>query len=256
MTDPSIALQLYTVRELTAKDFPGTLSRLAEQGYSAVELAGYSGLAVRDLRAALDANGLQAVGAHVPYPAFETRLDEALAELHTLGCGYATLPWLSEELRPTSAEQVRRLAATFDRWAERCRTAGVRFGYHNHAFEFAPLDGSTVFNLLADLTDPDLVDLELDVYWAAYAGVDPIALIERYPGRMPLLHLKDMAAGEGRSDAAVGEGTLPWARLLAAARVAGTRWYIIEQDHPRDALADVATSLHNVKRLFATVDVG
>ncbi len=253
MRADQIALQLYTVREHTARDFIGTLERLAGFGYRAVELAGYGGLAPRDLRAALDRLGLRAVAAHVRYDDFDTRLEGVVDELHALGCESAVVPSAPPERRG-GADEARRLAETFNRWGGRCRAAGLRFGYHNHGFEFAPLDdrgtdGTTMFDLLVAETDPALVDLELDVYWAQHAGVDPVALIGRLAGRVPLLHVKDMAADAEHSDAPVGEGVLPWADILAAGDAAGARWYIVEQDHPRSPLEDVERSLRNLERM-------
>ena len=248
----TIALQLYTLREETARDFLGTLRRVAEIGYRAVEFAGYGTVPVPDLRAALDEYGLRAMGAHVPLLAFETRLTDVLADLRRLGCAYAVVPILPEERRPDAA-QAGALADAFNRFGAACRAEGIAFAYHNHAFEFAPLpggaDGQSLFDVLVAETDPTLVAFELDVYWAAFAGLDPLALIQRHAGRVPLLHLKDMAPDPGRADLPVGDGTLPWPDILAAGSAAGARWYTVEQDHPRDAFADVERSLRNLERL-------
>ena len=251
MRTDQIALQLYTVREEAARDFLGTLRRVAELGYRAVEFAGYGGIPATELRARLDEYGLRAPGAHVPFADFAERMEPTLADLRTLGCEFAVVPSLPRESRESPA-QIRRAAALFERWGDACRATGLRFGYHNHAFEFSPLDEGgrsvTPFEILA-ATDPALVALELDVYWAQHAGVDPVDLIQRHGGRVPLLHVKDMADDADRADVPVGEGTLPWPRILAAAAAAGTRWYVVEQDHPRDALDDVRRSLRNLEQL-------
>jgi sugar phosphate isomerase/epimerase len=115
----------------------------------------------------------------------------------------------------------------------------------------AELDGSTMLDQLAAATDPTLVGLELDLYWARFGGGDPRALIQRYAGRVPLLHIKDMSADEPRRDVPVGDGILPWPRLLTAGRAAGAEWYIIEQDNPQQPLADVERSLRNLEGLLA-----
>ena len=104
-------------------------------------------------------------------------------------------------------------------------------------------------NEILAATDPALVALELDVYWAQHAGADPVDLIQRHRSRVPLLHVKDMAGDADRADVPAGEGTLPWPRILEAAATAGTLWYIVEQDHPRDALDDVRRSLRNLEQL-------
>ena len=253
MNPQQVALQLYTVRAETARDFLGTLGRVAEIGYRAVELAGFGGLPVAELRAALDRLGLRAMGAHVPLADFEARLPTVLAELSELGCGYAVVPWLPEERRdPARAHE---LAATLNRLGAACRDAGLGFAYHNHAFEFEPPAGDgnrrTLFELLATETDPALVAFELDAYWAAYAGHDPVELLRRHAGRVPLLHLKDMTPAPDKADAPVGEGTLPWPQILAAASEAGVEWGIVEQDHPRDPLGDSGRALRNLERLVS-----
>lgn len=244
-----IALQLYTVRDRTADDFVGTLRAVAEVGYRAVELAGFGGLSVADLRRTLDDCGLQAMAAHVPYLQFVERADGVCADLQQLGCSYAVVPSLPQEYR-TDTALLQEAAANFNRWGAIAHEAGLRFAYHNHAFEFASLAaGGTPFALLQQQTDPALVAFEVDLFWAQVGGVDPAALVRQLAGRAPLLHVKDMAAGADQQDTPVGTGVLPWPDLLAAGRAVGAAWYIVEQDYPNDSLADVRTSLRNLEQL-------
>jgi sugar phosphate isomerase/epimerase len=154
------------------------------------------------------------------------------------------------EDRRREADQVRQLATLFNSYGAICRDAGLRFAYHNHNFEFMPLDGGTMFDILVQDTDPALVGFELDVYWTQYAGVDPVATIKRLAGRVPLLHAKDMSEGEPRTDAPVGEGILPWGDIISASEAAGVEYYIVEQDHPRNPLRDTAQSLQNLRHLL------
>ena len=242
-----IALQMYTVREHARRDMQGTLRRLAEMGYRAVEFAGYGGVAAPDLREALDEQNLRAAGAHLPFEEW-TEPERVLADLHALGCPHAVVPMMPPEHRESEAA-VARFAEELNRLGEACEGEGVRFSYHNHNFEFAPLGETTAWDVLVRETDPRLVGLELDVYWTRYAGVDPEPLIPALADRISLLHLKDMAPNEERSDAPVGEGTMPWDGLLAVADAAGVEWYIVEQDHPRDALEDIRRSLRNLERM-------
>ncbi|MCC6790699.1 MAG: TIM barrel protein, partial [Thermomicrobiales bacterium] len=149
MTEP-IALQLYTVREEAKSDFLGTLVKLAEAGFTAVEFAGYWGVAAPDLRKELDALGLKAAGAHVGYKLWDENLQGTIDDLLTLGITHATIPWLEPAMRPTTADQVKALAATFNAWGEAAKAAGIRLGYHNHDFEFNTVeDGRTVYDVLA-----------------------------------------------------------------------------------------------------------
>lgn len=247
---PTLALQLYTVRAETAKDMLGTLARVAGMGYQAVEFAGDGGVPVAELRAALDGHGLRTVGCHVKLTDWEERQDEALAEVAALGGRYALIPWVPEERR-SGLEAAQRLAADLNRWGAAAQAAGLGFGYHHHNFEFVPLPGAgggrALFDVIVEETDPALVKLELDVYWAVHAGQDPIALLRRLGERAPLLHLKDMAAGPDKADRPVGEGTIDWPAVLAAAPHAEA--LIVEQDNPADPLADSERALRNLERL-------
>ena len=248
-----IALQLYTLRAALSSDFLGTLRQVAAIGYRAVEFAGFGGLPISEVRATLDEIGLRAMGAHLPLAAFEERLEAALDELAHLGCDYVVIPILPEERRRTAAE-LQRTAADLNRYGAACQAAGMTFAYHNHAMEFAPLpgdDGRTMYDILLAETDPTLVMFELDAYWAIDGGVDPMALLSQLSGRVPLLHVKDLApegtpvtpGGKPPVDAPPGDGTLPWPNLIQAAAAAGSRWYIVEQDFPKDPLADAERGL-------------
>ncbi len=243
-----IALQLYTVRERTAQDFIGTLRQLADMGYRTLEFAGYGDTPVTELRSAMEEFGLRAISAHVPFIQLENSPQQMIEDLHILGCKHAVVPGIPEERRST-VEQVRGLADTFNGLGQTCHDEGLQFGYHNHAHEFEPLDGSTMFELIAENTDPALVNLELDLFWAQYGGTDPIGLMRKYAGRMPLLHCKDMLDDTEHSDAPVGAGILPYQDYLRLGSEIGVEWYIVEQDHPRNAMEDVRTSLRNLEGL-------
>jgi sugar phosphate isomerase/epimerase len=248
MRQDQISLQLYTVRDETARDMPATLRRISEIGYPAVEFAGFGGLSAEDLRNILDDFGLRASGAHVPFDSWETDPESVITDMHTLDCAHAILPMVPPQYRSDEVE-VARLAGSLNRWGELCRQEGVTFSYHNHDFEFAPLGGTTMWDVLVRETDPGLVYLELDLYWVRFGGADPEPLLSDLGDRIPLLHLKDMASDEHRSDLPVGEGTMPWNTLLEAADAAGVQWYVAEQDNPRDALEDVRTSLQHLQEL-------
>lgn len=235
-----IALQLYTVRDETSRDMVGTLQKLAAMGYRAFEFAGFGNSDVREVRAALDDLGARATSAHIALDRFENSLSDVVVEMHTLGVDYAVVPWMPQERR-MDAEGIRRLAGEFNSWAEKLRGEDLGFAYHNHDFEFASLDGTNIFNILVATTDPGLVKLELDVYWVRFAGRESLEIIESNTGRIPLLHIKDMAPD--RDMAVVGEGITAWKEILGAGAKAGTEWYVIEHDHPKDALNDVERAL-------------
>lgn len=243
-----IALQLYTLRDYARQDLPGTLRRLSEAGYRAVELAGYYNHTPAQLRKLLADYGLTSISAHISLNEFESNPTQVLEGLQTLGCTYAVVPSIPQERRQTHG-QFEQLADTLNHLGELSQEAGLKFAYHNHAFEFSPVENTLLWEALVSRTDPRLVSLELDLYWVSFAGFDPLEILQSYPGRFPLLHVKDMAATEKREDLAVGEGKLPWSRLLPAARAAGAQWYIVEMDHPRDAFKEIISGFEYLKNL-------
>jgi sugar phosphate isomerase/epimerase len=246
MREDQISLQLYTVREEVSRDMPGTLRRISEIGYPAVEFAGYGGLSPVNLRRLIDDLGLRASGAHVPFDSWQNHPETVIEDMHALNCTHAIVPIAPPEHREDEAS-VTRLAEGFNRWGELCRQFGITFSYHNHAFEFAPMGETTMWDVLIRETDPDLVHLELDLYWVRYGGADPETVLRDLGDRISLVHMKDMAPDEQRSDLPVGEGTMPWPELLNTADAAGVEWYVAEQDNPRDALEDVRTSLRHLR---------
>lgn len=251
MRRDQIALQMYTVREDAGQDFVGTLKKVAEMGYPAVEFAGFGGMTAADLRAKLDEFELKAPSAHVAYVSLLEDAAAACADLHTLGTEYAVVPFIGNEHR-TSVDAARRFAASLNTIAKTVTGEGLRFAYHNHDFEFRPLPdggGKTMWDILQEETDPATVALELDIYWVTYGGGDALATLKANPVRYPLLHFKDMqGAGQDLRDAPVGEGTVDWGPYLAASE--GTsHWFIVEQDTPDDPFADIERSLREMEKL-------
>ena len=247
MNTDAVALQLYTVRDETAQDFAGTLRRVAALGYKAVEFAGYGGLSAAQQRDLLAETGLTAASTHVGLDILAHTPDDAIAYCKAIDCRYLVLPGLPNERR--NPEALRALAPRLDDLGRRCQEQGITFGYHNHDWEFAGhADGTALLDLLLDATDPALVALELDAYWVSYAGADPVAYLQRRTDRVPLVHLKDMTPE--RTFAEVGDGTLDMGAIIAAARAAGARWYIVENDAPTIPSLDSARrSLTNLQAM-------
>jgi sugar phosphate isomerase/epimerase len=147
-----------------------------------------------------------------------------------------------------TATAVRAFASELGVHARRMAEDGIALGYHNHDFEFATLEGSTIWDtLLASL--PPEIELELDVYWASVGGRDPVTEIGAIADRVRLLHVKDRASGPTPHDAPVGEGTLPIPAIVEAADAAGAEWFVVEQDEPAEPLANIATSLRYLETL-------
>ncbi len=238
MHTDQIALQLYTVRRLATDDLPRTLAAVAAAGYRSVEVAGLPPTDAADLARLLDDAGLSAVAAHESIEALRRDWEAVADRLAAIDCTRAIVPWLPEEERQT-VDGVRRFAGDLAEFGGHLGGRGIRLGYHNHAFEFAPLEATTVWAVLLETLPPE-IEIELDVYWAAIGGRDPVAEIEATAGRVRLLHMKDRARGPDPHDEPPGAGDLPFPAIVAAGRAAGVEWYIVEQDEPRDALADIA----------------
>ena len=236
-----IGVQLYTVRSLMADDVAATLDAVAAIGYREVEFAGYFGHAPAEIRRWLDAAGLAAPAAHVGLGELEgAGLDASVESAHTVGHQWLVLPSIPGDLQ--TADGYRQVADLLNRAGAAVAEANLRIGYHNHAFEFEAVGagGETGYDLLLEHLDPAFVDLEIDFYWSAAAGVDSAALLRAHPGRFPLCHVKDLTA-DGRM-AAVGAGEIDWGELFTLSDTAGLSHFIVEHDQPDDPLASVEAS--------------
>jgi sugar phosphate isomerase/epimerase len=238
MRPDQLAVQLYTVRDLAARDLAGTLGAVSAAGFAAVELAGLPPTPVEELRDLLAGVGLAPMASHEPIEALRADLDGVLRWMQTLGCPRIVVPWLPEVDRATP-DAARRVTRELSGIAATCADHGVGLGYHNHDFEFAPLDGTTLWAILLDELAPE-VAIELDVYWATIGGRDPVEAMAEAGDRLALLHMKDMAAGPERRDVAPGDGVLPWTDIAAAGTRLGVEWYVVEEDNPRDAIDEIA----------------
>ncbi len=242
-----VALQLYTVRDDAAKDFVGTIGKVAEIGYSGVELAGHGGLTPHALKSLLDDHGLAAVGSHIGIDVLETDLPRVIDENLTLGNSHLVVPYLSTERRQ-GAEGYRQTAAKLNEIGATVQSYGLTLAYHNHAFEFEPLENGEIgLDILLQNTDAALVKSEVDTYWVLVGGQDPVAFMKKYSGRVPLLHIKDRNIEDG-SFAEVGTGNLPLDAIVEAAPGVGAIWLIVEQDTcKRPPLDAVRISFDNMR---------
>lgn len=244
----AIGLQLYTVRRPLHADFEATLAKVAAVGYDAVEFAGYFDRPPREIRRILDEHGLRAPSAHVPKSALADRADGIFEAASVLGHRYLVVPWIDAAERAT-LDGWRRVAQDLNRIGERCRAAGLQLAYHNHDFEFAPIDGTVPYDLLLAETDPGLVQLEVDLYWMTRGGRDPVDYFARYPGRTRLLHVKDSAGPPAHRMVDVGRGVIDFPRILARREQAGVRHLFVEHDQPADPFATIRASYRYLKGL-------
>jgi sugar phosphate isomerase/epimerase len=261
-----IGLQLYTVRDAMDKDPAGTLAKVAQIGYNMVEgtyapgAEKFYGMDTGAFAALLKQNGLKMHSAHYRLgedaPDGEIKMkgtllhdwDKAVEDAHALGLEYMVCAWLSPAERQ-GIDHYKKLAETFNKAAEKCKTAGIQFCHHNHDFEFQQENGKMFYDVILDNTDKDLVKMEMDLYWVTKAGQDPISIIKSHPGRFPLWHLKDMDKGPEHAFTEVGNGTIDFKKIFEHTREAGLKYFYVEQDKcPGSPFDSITKSINYVKK--------
>ncbi len=240
-----LGLQLYSLRDTLKKDPAAALDLAKSYGFQIAEL--YSGvpLETEKLKTELAARGITPVSGHFSYDALKKDPAPAVQAAKTLGLKYAGVAWIPHEIANFGAADVERAAADFKAFGEAFKAAGIQFFYHVHGYEFRPVsEGATetFFDQLAKACDPELVKFEMDVFWVVQPGADPVKLLEKYPGRWALMHIKDIRKGAqvgvftGKApltdDVAIGTGQVPWPAVLQAAAKSGVKYYFIEDESP------------------------
>jgi sugar phosphate isomerase/epimerase len=240
-----IAVQLYTLRNL-AMPIDQLLGEVAAIGYTGVETTGTHGLTADEMRRVLDQHGLQIVSQHAGLPTLENDLAGVIAFNQAIGNTTLVVPWIPEAARSPNAAGWTELGRKLNELGQRCRDAGVRLLYHNHAFEMVSVDGQLAIDWLLAGAEPENLGFEIDLAWVQRGGQDGVALLNKYAGRCPRIHCKDVAPeGQAQDEmgfADVGHGVLDWATLLPAAKAAGGEWYIVEHDLPKDPLTSIRRS--------------
>jgi sugar phosphate isomerase/epimerase len=232
-----ISIQLFTLRDQLAIDLEGTLAALHAIGYTRVEHAGFVGRTAAQFKAALDANDIVSTSGHVliPQPFSPAAWSASLADANTLGSTYIVHPFFginfaTGEVTRTTAPW-RAFARDLNQAGRMAEDAGLKLGYHNHNWEFFRLTDDpsrTAFDVLADETDPDVVHLELDLFWATRGARDPVDLIEQNKRRILQFHVKDMNQAGSFEDP--GQGLIDFARIFEHSKKAGVVEYIVERD--------------------------
>jgi len=230
MNKPVVALQLYTIRDFTQKDLPGTLSQVKAMGYDAVELAGTYGLETAALKKHLQDAGLEAISAHVGFGALEDAEGTAL-QYKELGCKLISIPSLPLEALP-GGKNYEATKETMIKAAAICKKHGLMLGYHNHAYEFETLPcGSFVLDALFETTTADVLQAQIDTGWVLVAGQDPAQYVKKYTGRCPSIHLKDIEkVNDKYEDRPVGKGIQDIPAVMKAATEAGAYIMVVELD--------------------------
>jgi sugar phosphate isomerase/epimerase len=246
MKDFKLGIQLYTVREPLKADFKGVLRELAAMGYQGMEFAGmYGDMEPAELAAFLKEIGVSACGLHLPLESILDGNNKCYQYAEALGCRYLITSLASKFIDE------------FDSIVDKCNEAGrvtnekgKVFTYHNHAHEFADINGVTALDVFYSRTSPQLVKAELDTYWINKGGGDPVPYLSRYASRLPLIHLKDMDKTDG-SFTEVGTGCIDLCGIIDVARTSAAEWVIYEQDIcKRPPLESAGISINNIKKVL------
>ena len=256
-------IQLWSVREDMKKDPKGTLAAMSKAGFKFVEGFGlengkWFGVDTKDFKMMLDDNGLKMPSAHFmlglkDYNASTKTLSDnwkaAIEAANILGQKYIISPWTVDEDRKDK-DTLLRLAEAMNACGAYTKANGVRFGYHNHWFEFDKIGDQTMYETLLQNTDNKLVTFEMDVCWTTYTGNKPSDWFKKHPGRFELIHAKDVATGTEKTTAIVGEGIVDFSDVIKHQKIAGIKHYIIELEHYKtNAIQDVGVALNNFKKL-------
>ena len=249
--DRPLGLQLYTLRRELAADYEGTLNRVAELGFREVELFSLGTHSAKEVRRMLDDAGLVAPSGHTLLQPIQDDLERLVEDAKTLGHRYLVLAFLLPNQR-RSLDDYRRLVDVLKQAATVCAQADLGLTYHNHDFEFVPLEGTVPYDLLLEGTSSEELTLELDLYWTTKAGRDPLEILGTEPSRFPMVHVKDMDDSEARGFTEVGTGVIDFAGILQDPRASGIQHLYVEQDVIRgDAWQSVETSLGGLRRALA-----
>ncbi|MDQ7028094.1 MAG: sugar phosphate isomerase/epimerase [Anaerolineae bacterium] len=237
VTQESIAVQLYSVREDLAQDFDGTMRRVAAMGYSNVETAGFT-ITTKQAKATFDSLNITVVAAHLPLPLGDMK-NNVLDTIGIYGCEYLVCAYLSADDYFQSVDAVKRAADLLNEANVVAQANNLTLLYHNHWWESALLDGKPAYQYLADYTE-DTVGFEIDTYWVQTGGLNPVDVIQELGSRVPILHLKDGAATTEAAMVALGDGVMDFDAIFAASQA---NWHIVELDRcDSDMLQAVAKS--------------
>jgi sugar phosphate isomerase/epimerase len=239
-----IALNMYSVREHCADEagLDNSLAKVKAAGYPAVQISGVGPIPPQNIRRLLDKHGLVCCACHEKPAELRSDFAGIVKKLKTLDCSFTALG--SPGPDNVSRDKLPGLIKELEDWGRRFAAEGIRFGYHNHSFEFERFDGRLALELLYEKTDPRYLAAELDTYWVQYGGGDPVDWVYRVKGRMPSIHCKDYAVTANVPHfAEVGHGNLDWKRILDACRETGVEWYIVEQDKPVPSGRDIFESV-------------
>ncbi len=229
----AFGIQLYTLRDVIGEDPTYTLELLGKMGYTQIEsyegpMGMFWGMSPSEYRSFLYDNGMRALSSHAD---INKEFERKAAEAAEAGMSFLACPWIGPQ---ESMDDFKRYAERFNECGEICKQNGLRFAYHNHAYSFEPLAGEMPQDVMMEMTDPELVDYQMDIYWVVTAGQDPAAWLQKYPNRWNSCHvkdrLKDADPEEREASCDLGTGSIDYPTILAEAQKQGMKYFILEQE--------------------------
>jgi sugar phosphate isomerase/epimerase len=251
-----IGLQIYTLRDSIFQDPKGVLKKVAGFGYKELETFAYGdgkiyGMPFKEFGSYTKSLGMRVCSGHYGLDlAKSDKWEQAVTDAKSIGQRYMVVPYLQDTERK-SIDDYKKICASLNKAGEVCTKNGVRFGYHNHAFEFETLDGQIPYDVMLAELDPKHVSMEMDIYWVVRAGKDPVGYFEKYPGRFEQWHVKDMDKTNQDKNADVGTGSIDYKALFAKAKLSGMKHFYIEQEsYPGAPIDSAEASIKNLKNIL------
>jgi len=236
-----IGLQLYSLRNQFKTDVPGTLAKIKSWNIKEIEGGGTYGLPMEDYKKLLTQNGLKMISVGADFQKLADNPQAIIDEAKAFGAKYVMCAWVPHKGDDFTMDDIKKAAAVFNAAGKVLADAGLTFCYHPHGYEFRPYEGGTMFDYLVKNTDKRYVNFEMDVFWVKHPGQNPVALLNKYPDRFLMLHLKDRKPGtEGNqgghapdeTNVVLGAGDVGIADVMSAAKKIGVKHYFIEDESP------------------------
>jgi len=252
----TIGLQLYSFRNEFKTDVPGTLKKIGEMGIRQIEGGGTYGLSMDAFKQMLASNQLTMVSVGADFKQLDSNIQSVVTNAKAFGAKYVMCAWVPHK-ETFTLEDADKAITVFNKAGKVLKDNGITFCYHAHGYEFGAYNNGTMFDYMASKMDPAYANFEMDVFWVKQPGQDPVALLKKYPGRFPLMHLKDRKPGtpdsqDGRApdetNVVLGAGDVGIADIMKVAKQYGVKYYFIEDESPH-SMEQVPQSLAFLKGL-------
>jgi sugar phosphate isomerase/epimerase len=250
-----LGLQLYTLRDTIGKDPKGVLKKVSEFGYKEVETYGYNagkifGMEFKQFADYVKSLGMRVTSGHYGIDIIRGDWEKAVLDAKAIGQEFMVCPYLNDNER-TSIDDYKKRCEEFNKAGEVCNKHGIRFGYHNHAFEFMDMNGQVPYDVMLAELDPKKVGMEMDIFWVVNAGKDPLQYFQKYPGRFEQWHVKDMDKSDKNKNADVGTGSIDFKAIFAKAKQSGVKHCYVEQEsYPGEPIKSVEASAKYMKTIL------